>query len=302
MPIHVAGLSRRQFLSRTIAGLSGVLVAPQLVGAPTRGNPDSWVLFSDTHIAADRALKARGINMADHLHQAVAEVLALPERPAGVFVNGDCAYNSGQQADYRTFMELLTPLREVAVPLHLGLGNHDDRENFRQGVALAMPGERQPVEHKHVALIRSRRANWFLLDSLERTASTPGWLGHEQLEWLAGTLDANRKIPAIVMLHHNPGILGNMGLKDTVPLFEVIRSRIHVKALIYGHTHTWVTESDTSGLHLINLPAVGYAFKEGEPSGWVQAMVNNHGMVLRLSATDRTHKAHGQLVDLKWRA
>ena len=40
-------------------------------------------------------------------------------------------------------------------------------------------------------------------------------------------------------------------------------------AYIYGHTHNWKVESDTSGIHLINLPPVSYVFREGEPSGWV---------------------------------
>ena len=104
------------------------------------------------------------------------------------------------------------------------------------------------------------------------------------------------------MIHHNPGLSGNMGLKDTVALFEVIRPRKQVKAYIYGHTHTWKVEQDDSGLHLINLPPVAYIFHEGDPSGWVRMMLRKDGMNLELRCIDPSHKDHGQKFDLKWRA
>jgi len=69
----------------------------------------------------------------------------------------------------------------------------------------------------------------------------------------AATLDANSKKPALVLVHHNPGLTGNLGLKDTAAFLEIIRPRRQVKAYIYGHTHTWRVEKDSSGIHLINL-------------------------------------------------
>ena len=81
----------------------------------------------------------------------------------------------------------------------------------------------------------------------------------------------------------------------------VIRPRRQVKAYIYGHTHTWRAEKDSSDIHLINLPPVAYVFREGEPSGWVRAILQSDSMRLELRCLDIEHKAHGQIVDLKWR-
>src|SRR5205807_8770353 len=120
------------------------------------------------------------------------------------------------------------------------------------------------------SLVKTAKANWVILDSLDKTLATPGLLGRDQPGWLAKKLDENPKKAAIVMIHHNPGLTGNMGLKDTAALFEVIRPRKQVKAYIYGHTHTWRVEQDDTGLHLINLPPVAYVFQDGEPSGWVK--------------------------------
>src|SRR5205807_3047838 len=129
----------------------------------------------------------------------------------------------------------------------------------------------RPLADKQAGILRTGKANWYILDSLETTSSTPGLLGAPQLHWLAQALDANPAQPALVVVHHNPGITGNLGLKDTLALLEVIRPRQQVKAYIYGHTHSWNVQQDGSGIHFVNLPAVSYSFVEGEPTGWVHA-------------------------------
>ena len=161
-----------------------------------------------------------------------------------------------------------------------------------------MPKEKatqRPLADRQVALLRTPRANWFVLDSLEETLATPGLLGQAQLDWLAGALDANHDKPALVLLHHNPGLTGNVGLKDTAALFAVIRPRKQVKAYIFGHTHVWNVWPDESGIHLINLPPVSYVFQAGEPAGWVHAMLEREGMQLELRCVDPAHKSHGQV-------
>lgn len=303
MPIHLPPISRRRFLSRSLLAGAGLMFSRQL-WAVTKKPVDEhfWALFSDTHIAADRAALGRGINMTEHLKAITSEVIALPSRPAAVLVNGDCAFNSGEEGDYATFTDLLQPLRESGMPIHLTVGNHDNREHFWNAIKEAGAAPRPVADHA-VAIIKTSRANWFILDSLEKTLSTPGFLGATQLEWLAKSLDANRSKPALVMIHHQPDLSGEEkgGLKDTEELMKVIRPRKQVKAYIFGHTHTWKVQQDESGIHLINLPPTAYVFAEGQPSGWVRADLKRHGARLELRCLDTTHKAHGQVADLDWR-
>ena len=302
MPIHLPPISRRRFLVRSAAAAAGIALSPKLLAADKPTDPNFWALFSDIHLAADRSLIARGINMTDHFTSVSQELLLLPKRPAGVFINGDCAYNSGETDDYVLVAELLGPIRQDQVPIHLALGNHDHREHFWAALEQEKAAKR-PVMDKHVAFLPTPHANWFVLDSLEQTLATPGLLGQEQLDWLARSLDANRDKPALILIHHNPGQRANInGLKDTEALFEIIRPRKQVKAYIFGHTHNWKVEEDLSGIHLVNLPPVAYVFKEGEPSGWVHATLERKGMRLELRCLDPAHKSHGQVVKLKWRA
>jgi len=102
--------------------------------------------------------------------------------------------------------------------------------------------------HPHLArkLVRARLAR--------KELSTPGLLGQEQLDWLAGALDANRRKPALILVHHNPGTMASVsGLKTPRRFNAVIRPRKQVKAYIFGHTHVWQVTQDPSGIHLINL-------------------------------------------------
>ncbi len=301
MPIHLPPISRRQFLVRSLAAGAGLALGPKLRAASKPTDPDFWALLSDTHLAADRAQLGRGINMADHFSAVSRELLALPKRPAGVFVTGDCAFNSGERGDYATLTNLLEPLRKDGMPIHLALGNHDNREQFWEALENEKAA-RRPLADRQVALLRTPRANWIVLDSLEKTLSTPGLLGQEQLDWLAKTLDENPSKPALVLLHHNPGLSGNMGLKDTEALLQILRPRKQAKAYIYGHTHKWRVEKDPSGLHLVNLPPVAYIFQQGDPSGWVHAILGKKSLRLELRSIDTAHKDQGQILELEWRA
>ena len=301
MPVHLGPLSRRRFIQRATAASLGLAIGPQLAVAATSKDDDSWALLSDTHLAADRSLQFRGVNMAEHFDRVSRDLGSLPKRPAGLFLTGDCAYNSGESGDYALLEALLKPIREARIPVHLALGNHDNRERFWA----AFQNERKaarPLVDRQASMLKARLANWFLLDSLEKTLSTPGLLGPEQLAWLADSLDRHTSKPAIVLVHHNPGFNGgNMGLKDTLPFLEIIRPRKQVKAYIYGHTHNWKVEQDTSGIHLINLPPVSYVFREGDPSGWVHATLTDHGIRLEFRSVDPAHKDHVELHDLPWR-
>ncbi|HZV34852.1 MAG TPA: metallophosphoesterase [Verrucomicrobiae bacterium] len=302
MPIHLPPVSRRRFLATSLLAGAGLIFRRNLLAAEKPLDEHFWALLSDTHIAADRKTVARDINMTGHLKRVCSEVIAEASRPAGVMVNGDCAFNSGEPGDYATFTDLLQPLREAGMPLHLTVGNHDDREHFWNSLVEEKNAPR-PLANHNVALIETPRANWLILDSLEKTLSTPGLLGAAQLEWLARTLDAHPSKPALVMGHHQTANGGDpkSGLKDSEQLLEIIRPRKQVKAYIYGHTHVWQVKQDESGIHLVNLPPVAYVFEKHQPSGWVRANLKSDGMRLELRCLDRTHKAHGQVVELNWR-
>ena len=304
MPIYFPPITRRQFLRGSLAASASLLFPRHLWAEEKTADLNTWALLSDTHIAADRTKVAREVNLAEHFETAVREIIELPQRPGAALITGDCAFDRGEVGDYATFARLAQPIRAAQIPLHLAPGNHDVRNRLRAAFAEAK-ATRRPSADRCISLVRSPHANWFLLDSLDRTNSTPGVLGETQLAWLAQTLDANTDKPAILAAHHYPDDCKSerpTGLLDTAQLLEVIVPRKQVKAYVFGHSHVWKVTRHESGIHFINLPAVAYVFGKSVPSGWVLATLKPDGAQLRLNCTDHAHAQHGQTFDLKWRA
>ncbi len=284
-------------------GAAATVLGGSVAAAP-RSDDEAWILLSDTHIAADPELDARGVNMAANLKRTVAQVLKVGQKPYGVMINGDCAYLDGQMDDYATLLRLIQPLRDHSVQVHMTLGNHDDRKAFRGAVAGA--GDEPPMKEKHVAVISSARMNWVLLDSLDKVNQVSGLLGEEQLGWLDRALRMAPDKPTAVMVHHNPApfqIEGNKvsGLADSGALFEVLaKHRKKVFAHFYGHTHNWSVERDEkTGIHLVNLPPVAYTFNKDRPNGWVAARMSEKGLELELRCLNPNHPEHRQKVLLE---
>jgi Icc protein len=302
MPITLPQLSRREFLKRAaIAGAATALAPSSYAGMFGKSrDKHTFVFFSDAHIAADVTTVSRKVNMADHLSACVRELAAWPVKPATAIVNGDLAYQRGLPDDYATFGKLIEPVRALA-PIHLSLGNHDERENYWH----AFPHDAtklKSVPQRQASTFSSDRANWFLLDSLDKTNSTPGELGAAQLDWLDHELKARAGKPAIIVSHHNLGTVNNVsGLTDSASLEELFSRHRQVKAFIFGHTHDWHVSQHASGVHLINLPPTGYVFHDGRPSGWARASLARDGMEVELRCLDPNHSEHAQLKQLKWR-
>jgi predicted phosphodiesterase len=304
MPVTLSKLSRREFLKRAALAGAALAVAPEMRAGLFGGkshDKNTFFFLSDTHIAGDPAQTYLNVNMTDHFAAVSRELAAWPLRPAAVIVNGDLAYLTGKPEDYKQFAKAITPVRALA-PLHLTLGNHDERDNFWSAFPLDA-AKQDSVPQKQVAVFDSPRANWFLLDSLQVTSKTPGEVGATQLSWLAQELEARPNKPAIVMVHHNPQFpTPTTGLLDSDALLAVLAPRRQVKALIFGHTHDWKIWQHESGIHLINLPPTSYPFHEGRPVGWVRTTLADASMEIELRCLDVKHPEHAQPLGLVWRA
>ena len=223
----------------------------------------------------------KGVKGGRKLQEAVPRIVGLAVRPAGAIVVGDCAFLEGDTADYSLFGALIDPLRQAGIPIHLMLGNHDDREHLlaRFPDARSLPTGGASVAHKNVGIWETPHANWFLLDSLYQTNVTPGLLGEAQLAWLAKALDARPDKPAIVLAHHNVDLLLRFrGLRDGEALLKVVMPRKQVKAYFCGHMHWWKLDGQR-GLHLVTLPPIAWLSDPSQPrvrhretaTGWREA-------------------------------
>lgn len=301
MPVTLPVLTRRRFFT-AVAGSLGVLAVRPSFAADA--DPHRVALLSDSHIGEKAEEIARECNMADRLKQVVGEVLKLDPKPACAVINGDLAYKTGTAAEYALFAKLVEPVREAGIPLHLGLGNHDNFDRFSEGLATLRPKDK-PVDGEQVLVVELPRVNLFVLDSYDPKNTVGGKLGEAQRKWLGVALDARKDKPAMVVVHHplqfEPDKAGKWGgMADATELWPMLKERPQVKAYVFGHTHTWkLAEKD--GIHLINLPAIGYPFAKSEVSGWVDMAVSPTGAKLTVNALDTKHANHGKSVELAWR-
>jgi hypothetical protein len=104
--------------------------------------------------------------------------------------------------------------------------------------------------------------------------------------------------PTVLVVHHTLGD-GDGDLLDVDRLFGLLRPYRHVKAIFYGHSHVW-DRQERDGIQLINLPAVGYNFRDQDPVGWVQAWFHPSGVRLKLRAFAGNRERDGELVEVAW--
>ena len=284
-------LDRRSFLKSTAAGLTLFAAQTQAANESVR-----MALISDTHIAADSSDNYRGFSPHENLKNVIAQVSGM-QFNLGV-LNGDLARKTGEPADYSAFVNFFDPLADK-MPTLITLGNHDDRKNARSALA-KRSGEVQPVEQKLVTTLDAGPFDLVLLDSLMATNISQGQLGHNQRDWLGAYLDAQISKPQIVFVHHNPDPNNDGALVDADRLLAILRPRRQLKALFFGHLHVY-TQAQQDGLHLINLPATGYNFADGNPVGWVEATFTAQSASLKLHAIAGDASGDGKTQTLTWR-
>ena len=296
-------ISRRSFLAGGTLAFGGWVLLPATGRAEDSVDPNRFVLMADTHVCGVRNAREHDCNPDEKIQQAVKDIMELTPRPTGVIVAGDCVFLHGLKRDYEALEEFLQPLRKAGFPLFLAMGNHDNRENFQAVFPDAAILNGASLKDRRAAVIETPHADWYLLDSLEKTHYTPGRFGEEQLSWLAARLDRAPSRPALLVAHHYLRTAAeDHGLEDTEAFLKTIGPRKQVKCYIFGHSHAWSLKQREDGLHLINLPANAWLFNEENPRGFVDAQLQDNGCVLTLHCLNRSDKRHGNKHTLDWRS
>ena len=296
--IFYKSMNRRNFIKTGLAAV-GTLVtintgcSPGLYKNETKST--RWAFLADAHIPADINNNYRGFFPYLNLQKVIPDIIsALPD---GVAIAGDLARLTGQLDDYANLKKLLNPIAEKR-PVFMALGNHDNRENFVK-VFDKVPGEKQPVKNKLVTVIERPPIRLIILDSLLYVNKVSGLLGKAQRQWLEDYLKECDNTPTILCFHHSLED-GDGDLLDVPRLFSAIKPIRKVKAILYGHSHAYGF-SEFEGIHLINLPAVGYNFSDTEPVGWVEAKLTAEGGDFTLHAIAGSMNKDRSVKKLAWR-
>lgn len=183
--------------------------------------------ISDSHVRADDDGAA-----AQRLQRAVRQ--AERYRADAIVITGDLV-NNERADEYRV---LADTIRDVATPIYLMPGNHDDYAHLRS----AFP------DHKYLP---SEGAISYAIDSypvrivaIDQVASgeTHGVFTPADADWLDATLAMAPEQPTVVAMHHPPFrthdlLFDRIGLLGAEGLEAVIARHPQVARIICGHHH-----------------------------------------------------------------
>ena len=124
------------------------------------------------------------------------------------------------------------------IPLRLLLGNHDDRDSFRQ-VFPDVPTDPNGFVQSSEATSAGR---FIYLDTTEPETHA-GHFGPERQQWLKAELDTCRDVPCYLFMHHPPMPIGiramdDIGQKDAGGLRRILEAHApQISHIFFGHCH-----------------------------------------------------------------
>lgn len=210
------------------------------------------IQISDCHLGALTSESLLGLNTDQSLHDVLALITQKESHFDQLVCTGDIA-SAGNDLCYRRFVDIVR--QYVTAPLAWLPGNHDSVP-LMASIAIANPPQIRFIE----------QGNWLilLLDSVV-PLKTHGNIAQTELDFLEQMLSAHLDKHVMVMLHHQPVLVGSAWIDQYIvrnadAFFAVLDRYSHVKAVVWGHVHQEFTSS-RKGVALMATPATCVQFK-----------------------------------------
>lgn len=228
--------------------------------------PFCFLHFTDPHVPPPCGV-VQGGDPTGSLAAALADAATRhgPESamPAAFAVFTGDLVRDGESEAYARLRETLTGL---PWPVHLLLGNHDDRPAFRQAFPDAALDEAGFVQQA----IPTPAGLCLMLDTLA-PGRPDGELCDRRLGWLAARL-AESSGPVLLFLHHPPLPVGipfmdGIALRDADALWRTLEPhRARVRHIFHGHLHRPIAGS-WRGVPISSLRGTAFAVTLGQQPG-----------------------------------
>ncbi len=167
------------------------------------------------------------------LDRTLAEIVSLDPQPDLLFATGDLI-DRGDEQSYHRLQEAFSVL---PFPVHMCLGNHDMRFNFRK--VFGDDGFHDDYLQYEIVADGLR---FLVLDTLEE-GRHGGAFCQARANWLNARLAEKSNMPTIIVQHHPPVEVG-IAWMNTHPrepwvarLSECLKDRDNVIAMMCGHVH-----------------------------------------------------------------
>jgi 3',5'-cyclic AMP phosphodiesterase CpdA len=247
-----------------------------------------FIHLTDLHLVAP-GQKLWGLDPAERLSACLDDIARHHPDAAFCAISGDLA-DRGEIAAYQWLKDRLAAF---PIETHLMLGNHDDRENFRQ-VFLDHPRD----DGGFVQDAREQNGGIFLfLDTLKGPPSSAGLYSPERREWLTEQLDKAAGRPVYLFMHHPPfsiahELMDKIMLDDPEEFASLLQGHL-VKHIFFGHGHRAVS-GVWRGISFSALPAINHQLPlvtgsvetaySDEPPAYAVVHVTGEGIIVHNDA------------------
>ncbi|MEP3115812.1 phosphodiesterase [Nisaea sp.] len=195
--------------------------------------------LSDLHLVRPGTV-LHGLDPAEQLSLCVTDVLRKHADAAFCVVSGDLTHSGNAQA-YEAARDHLS---RMPMPVHLMMGNHDDRTVFQSVFPDAPRDGAGFVQH----VIDVEIGRLVFMDTSE-PGRAEGRLCRARLDWLRQRIEEAPDAPIFLFLHHPPFCAGlprmdQIRLQDAGLLLEVLRPDLsRIRHLFVGHLHRAIAGS-----------------------------------------------------------
>jgi 3',5'-cyclic AMP phosphodiesterase CpdA len=191
-----------------------------------------FIQITDTHLVP-RGQLLYGLNPVDRLALCVADVNLRHPDAAFAIVTGDLAHKGEADA----YAALKAELGKLLLPVHLLMGNHDDRGAF----SAAFPGTPRDENGFVQYSIEIGDALGLCLDTNE-PGMPYGTFCEKRAAWLSRQLDAAGDRPVFIFIHHPPfkvrlRRMDDISLLEPAHFIRAVDGRRNIRHLFFGHLH-----------------------------------------------------------------
>lgn len=251
-----------------------------------------FIVMSDLHLVPEGELSMT-LDTGARLESAVDAVIARYGDADFCILAGDLA-DLGQAAAYERLKRIIA---RMPIPVHITLGNHDDRQTFLDVFGSDHAAETGKVDK----VIDLKGYRVIVLDSAE-LGRVDGVLEAVQIDWLKARLAEAMDRPVIVVLHHNANALhiasDDIRILEPDAFIDALKTHPDIRQVIAGHVHLTSTAS-YRGLPFTTLAGGHYSvgFNVDQPTAPFRRLAGPGQMAVVLGAEDRTTVLFEDFID-----
>jgi len=249
-----------------------------------------FVVLSDLHVVPEGELSLSH-DTGTRFERGV-EILTERYRNADFCILAGDLADRGEVAAYQRLHEIIN---RIPIPVHLTLGNHDDRAAFLSVFGTGCLAETGKVDKS----VDAKGYRIILLDSSE-PERVDGVLSAIQIAWLRARLSEAMDRPVIVVLHHNANALhiesDDIRILDATPLIEALKTHPDIRQVIAGHVHLTST-AIWHGIPFTTLAGGHYYCTVDQPHVPMRRLTGPAQMAFVIATSDETTVLFDNYID-----